>query len=59
MFLLYLPIVLQIMFDAEELKLIQSLPPYDLEHVELELRPRNKLSIDVAVVDAVLWCCRP
>ncbi|GKB87258.1 F-box domain containing protein [Tanacetum coccineum] len=45
--------------DVEELKLIQS-PPCELEHVEL-INSFNEsgLLVPVAVVDAVLWCCRP
>lgn len=35
------------------------LPPYELEHVELELDIDKELSAYVAIVDAVLWCCRP
>ncbi|PWA53307.1 F-box domain, Leucine-rich repeat domain, L domain-like protein [Artemisia annua] len=45
--------------DVEELKLIQS-PPYKLEHVELEhTYDIRESSIYIALVDAVLWCCRP
>ena len=37
------------------------LPPYELEHVELDLDINKELSVYVAIVDAVLWCwcCRP
>ncbi|GJS31043.1 gypsy type transposase, partial [Tanacetum coccineum] len=45
--------------NIEQLKLIHSLP-YELEHVELELiSTHTELSVYVAVVEAVLWCCRP
>ncbi|PWA96658.1 F-box domain, Leucine-rich repeat domain, L domain-like protein [Artemisia annua] len=44
--------------DIEELKLIQ-LPPYELEHVKLKDQNCWKTSVYVALVDAVLWCCRP
>lgn len=33
-------------------------PPYELDHVELELRPQKELSVYVGIVDVVLWCCR-
>ena len=38
--------------------MIQS-PPNELEHIELELINIFELSDYEAVVDAVLWCCRP
>ncbi|KAI7753607.1 hypothetical protein M8C21_000668, partial [Ambrosia artemisiifolia] len=41
----------------EKLKAIE-LPPYELEHVELQLDTHGK-SLVIAFVDAVLWCCRP
>ncbi|GJV10700.1 F-box domain containing protein [Tanacetum coccineum] len=47
------------LIDVEKLKLIQS-PPYELEHVELYAFNSSELSsFHVAVVDVVLWCCRP
>ncbi|KAM0067896.1 putative leucine-rich repeat domain superfamily, F-box-like domain superfamily [Helianthus debilis subsp. tardiflorus] len=42
----------------EKLKAIE-LPPYELEHVELQLDTHEESSAHVAFVDAVLWCCRP
>ncbi|GJV95773.1 mitochondrial inner membrane protein OXA1-like protein [Tanacetum coccineum] len=43
----------------KELKLIQS-PPYELEHVEIVNKFNiSELSVHVAAVDVVLWCCRP
>ncbi|KAK1421486.1 hypothetical protein QVD17_23845 [Tagetes erecta] len=44
--------------ELEELKTTE-LPPYDLEHVELQLGTHEESSANVAFVDAVLWCCRP
>ncbi|PWA73687.1 F-box domain, Leucine-rich repeat domain, L domain-like protein [Artemisia annua] len=44
--------------DIEELKVLQW-PPYELEHVELELHSIEELSAYFTIVDAVLWCCRP
>ncbi|KAI3704479.1 hypothetical protein L1987_74700 [Smallanthus sonchifolius] len=41
--------------ELEKLKAIE-LPPYELEHVELQLDTREE---SLAFVDAVLWCCRP
>ncbi|GKA08728.1 F-box domain containing protein [Tanacetum coccineum] len=46
----------QKLIDVEELKLIHS-PPYELEHVELNFE--RETPVYVALVDAVLWCCRP
>lgn len=43
--------------DVEQLKLIQS-TPYELEHVELQLKTIKELSVYVDVMDALLWCCR-
>ncbi|KAI7734677.1 hypothetical protein M8C21_009095, partial [Ambrosia artemisiifolia] len=42
----------------ENLKAI-GLPPYELEHVELQLEPHEESSDHTAFVEAVLWCCRP
>ncbi|KAI7753604.1 hypothetical protein M8C21_000665, partial [Ambrosia artemisiifolia] len=42
----------------EKLKAI-GLPPYELEHVELQLEPHEESSDHTAFVEAVLWCCRP
>ncbi|KAK1440527.1 hypothetical protein QVD17_06355 [Tagetes erecta] len=44
--------------ESEELKLIK-LPPYELEHVELQLDTREEPSAHVSFLDAVIWCCRP
>ncbi|PWA84022.1 F-box domain, Leucine-rich repeat domain, L domain-like protein [Artemisia annua] len=44
------------LIDAEELTLLQS-PAYELEHVDLAHTTES--SVYVALVDAVLWCCRP
>ncbi|KAK9047855.1 hypothetical protein SSX86_033183 [Deinandra increscens subsp. villosa] len=44
--------------DLEEINAIE-LPPYELEHVELQLDAHEELSPHMAFVDAVLWCCRP
>ena len=39
--------------------MIQS-PPFELDHVDLEPDViRGGLSAYLAVVDGVLWCCRP
>ncbi|GJU37667.1 F-box domain containing protein [Tanacetum coccineum] len=47
------------LIHVEELKMIQS-PPYKLEHVELKYMGLIRESlVYVALVDAVLWCCRP
>ncbi|GKB92356.1 F-box domain containing protein [Tanacetum coccineum] len=52
-------------YKVEELRMIQSLP-LELDHVDLEpdiIRPRSRSltlgSAYLAVVDGVLWCCRP
>ena len=56
---LCLSMVLQRLIDVEDLKLLQS-SPYKLEHVELKNEMcRYKSPGYVALVDAVLWCCRP
>ena len=35
-------------------------PAYELEHVDLDHKFHiTKSSVYVALVDAVLWCCRP
>ncbi|XP_071707698.1 F-box/LRR-repeat protein 13-like isoform X2 [Rutidosis leptorrhynchoides] len=44
--------------DVAELKRIQT-PPYELEHIVLELDTIKELSVYTAVVDAVLWCFCP
>ncbi|XP_076950457.1 putative F-box/LRR-repeat protein At5g15620 [Bidens hawaiensis] len=44
--------------ELEKLKAVE-LPPYELEHVELQLDTREESSSRIAFVDAVLWCCRP
>ncbi|KAK9071477.1 hypothetical protein SSX86_010046 [Deinandra increscens subsp. villosa] len=44
--------------ELEKLKAIE-LPPYELEHVGLQLNTSNESSGHVAFVDAILWCCRP
>ncbi|PWA51653.1 HXXXD-type acyl-transferase family protein [Artemisia annua] len=48
--------------DVEELRLMQS-PAYELEHVDLVetyyTTNIRESSVYVALVDAVLWCCRP
>ncbi|GJS97100.1 F-box domain containing protein [Tanacetum coccineum] len=43
---------------VEELRMIQS-PPFELDHVDLEPDHIRSLSDYLAVVDGVLWCCRP
>ncbi|KAK1440524.1 hypothetical protein QVD17_06352 [Tagetes erecta] len=48
----------QVFTELENLKAIE-LPPYELEHVELQLDVREEQSAHIAFVDAVLWCCRP
>ncbi|XP_076928250.1 uncharacterized protein LOC143592145 [Bidens hawaiensis] len=44
-----------IFIELEELKAIE-LAPYELEHVELHLDTHDD---SIALVKAVLWCCRP
>ncbi|KAI7734285.1 hypothetical protein M8C21_012188, partial [Ambrosia artemisiifolia] len=44
--------------DIEKVKAIE-LPPYELEHVELQLDTLEESSAHIAFVDAVLWCCHP
>ncbi|PWA97846.1 F-box domain, Leucine-rich repeat domain, L domain-like protein [Artemisia annua] len=44
--------------EVEELRTIQS-PPFELDHVDLEPDCIRNLSDYLAVVDSVLWCCRP
>ncbi|KAI7734286.1 hypothetical protein M8C21_012189, partial [Ambrosia artemisiifolia] len=44
--------------DLEKLKTIE-MPPYELNHVELQLHTLEESSAHVAFVNAVLWCCRP
>ncbi|XP_076941876.1 putative F-box/LRR-repeat protein At3g58880 [Bidens hawaiensis] len=44
--------------DLEKLKTV-TLPPYELEHVELQLDTHKELLDYVAFLEAVLWCCRP
>ncbi|GKC07970.1 hypothetical protein Tco_0999580 [Tanacetum coccineum] len=46
------------LFNAEELKLIQG-QPFELDHVDLKPDIIKELSIYLAIVDGVLWCCRP
>ncbi|PWA73684.1 F-box domain, Leucine-rich repeat domain, L domain-like protein [Artemisia annua] len=46
------------LFNVEELKLIQG-QPFELDHVDLEPDSIKELSVYLAVVDGVLWCCRP
>ncbi|GJW33707.1 hypothetical protein Tco_0053739, partial [Tanacetum coccineum] len=47
------------LIHVEELKMIQS-PPYKLEHVELKhLSVIRESPVNIALVDAVLWCYRP
>ncbi|XP_076938820.1 uncharacterized protein LOC143607160 [Bidens hawaiensis] len=41
--------------ELVKLKAIE-LPPYELEHVELQLESHEE---SIPFVDAVLWCCRP
>ncbi|XP_076950532.1 putative F-box/LRR-repeat protein At3g58880 [Bidens hawaiensis] len=41
-----------------KLKAIE-LPPYELQHVELQLDALEESSAQIAFVDVVLWCCRP
>ncbi|PWA91683.1 F-box domain, Leucine-rich repeat domain, L domain-like protein [Artemisia annua] len=45
-------------FEVEELRKIQS-TPFELDHVDLEPETIKDLSAHLAVVDSVLWCCRP
>ncbi|GKB80961.1 F-box domain containing protein, partial [Tanacetum coccineum] len=47
-----------VLIDVEELKVIQPLP-FKLGHVELETNNIQELSVYLAVVDAILWCCCP
>ncbi|XP_076885897.1 uncharacterized protein LOC143535561 [Bidens hawaiensis] len=42
----------------EKLRTIE-LPPYELEHVELQLDNHEKPLDFLSFVDIVLWCCRP
>ncbi|KAI7756804.1 hypothetical protein M8C21_014475 [Ambrosia artemisiifolia] len=42
----------------EKLKAVEA-PPYELEHVELQLETHAEPLAHIAFVDAVLWCCRP
>ncbi|PWA39806.1 F-box domain, Leucine-rich repeat domain, L domain-like protein [Artemisia annua] len=44
--------------DFEELRVIHW-PPFELEHVELEAENFEELCFYEAVVDSLLWCCRP
>nr|XP_043634334.1 uncharacterized protein LOC122605449 [Erigeron canadensis] len=44
--------------DVEELKLLEW-PPFELEHIELNVRGISELSEYLPVLEAVLWCCRP
>ncbi|PWA95537.1 F-box domain, Leucine-rich repeat domain, L domain-like protein [Artemisia annua] len=44
--------------DVDQPRVIQS-PTYDLDHVELNIRLLDNLSVYEAFVDAILWCCRP
>ncbi|KAK1440525.1 hypothetical protein QVD17_06353 [Tagetes erecta] len=44
--------------DLEKLKAIE-LPPYELEHVQLQLDTQEESSAHRNFVDAVFWCCRP
>ncbi|KAK9071470.1 hypothetical protein SSX86_010039 [Deinandra increscens subsp. villosa] len=46
----------EIVKELEKLKAIEF-PPYELENVELQLHEESLAN--VALVDAVLWCCRP
>ncbi|KAJ0907893.1 putative leucine-rich repeat domain superfamily, F-box-like domain superfamily [Helianthus annuus] len=48
----------QKLIDLEKLKAI-GLPPYELEHVELQLEAHEESSDRITFLDAVLWCCRP
>ncbi|PWA40453.1 F-box domain, Leucine-rich repeat domain, L domain-like protein [Artemisia annua] len=43
---------------VEELKVVQS-TPYELKQVVLEPRIIDEVQVYVAVVKAILWCCRP
>ncbi|GKE46152.1 hypothetical protein Tco_1477410 [Tanacetum coccineum] len=45
------------LIDVKKLEMLQ-LPPYELEHVELEV-DTEELAVCEDVVDVVLWCCRP
>ncbi|XP_076919867.1 F-box/LRR-repeat protein At4g14103-like [Bidens hawaiensis] len=44
--------------ELEKLHAIE-LPPYELEHVVLQLESHEESLAHIAFVDAVLWCCRP
>ncbi|KAI7734295.1 hypothetical protein M8C21_012198, partial [Ambrosia artemisiifolia] len=44
--------------ELDKLKAIE-LPPYELEHVELQLDTHEESSAHVAFVDVLLRCCRP
>ncbi|XP_076887815.1 FBD-associated F-box protein At2g26860-like [Bidens hawaiensis] len=44
--------------ELEKLKALE-LPPYELEHVELQLESHEESLAHIAFVNAVLWCCRP
>ncbi|KAM0067845.1 putative leucine-rich repeat domain superfamily [Helianthus debilis subsp. tardiflorus] len=44
--------------ELERLKAIE-LPPYELEHVELQLESHEESLAHIAFVEAILWCCRP
>ncbi|GJZ40508.1 F-box domain containing protein [Tanacetum coccineum] len=44
--------------DFEELRVIHW-PPFELEHVELEAENFQELCFYEAVVDSLLWSCRP
>ncbi|KAI7756805.1 hypothetical protein M8C21_014476, partial [Ambrosia artemisiifolia] len=44
--------------ELEKLKAVE-VPPYELEHVELQLETDEEPLAHIAFVDAVLWCCRP
>ncbi|GKC44050.1 hypothetical protein Tco_1061772 [Tanacetum coccineum] len=44
--------------DVEQPMVTQS-PTYGLNHIELNIRLLDNLSVYEALVDAILWCCRP
>ncbi|GKC21253.1 F-box domain containing protein [Tanacetum coccineum] len=44
--------------DVEQPMVTQS-PTYGLNHIELNVRLLDNLSVYEALVDAILWCCRP
>ncbi|KAI7734671.1 hypothetical protein M8C21_009089, partial [Ambrosia artemisiifolia] len=53
------PLLMDMKFtELEKLKAIE-LPPYELEHLELQLENDKESLAHIAFVDAVLWCCRP